>query len=146
MLEARSRNGLSVAEAIILRKLKLQRVRLAFFGLSRCTLSRFQHMRIHNLSLPVLRPKVPSALTGLPPARRPPELDPDVLKALDRIKTTPFRSSFLSRLNGFSVRRAPVVAVDWETRSSWMDLMADIRAHYALKLYATSVLDSQLLT
>lgn len=30
-LEARSRNGLSVAEAIIVRKLKLQRVRVAFF-------------------------------------------------------------------------------------------------------------------
>lgn len=32
-LEARSQNGPSVAEAIIVRKIKLQRVRVAFFGL-----------------------------------------------------------------------------------------------------------------
>ncbi|KAH9039269.1 hypothetical protein EDB85DRAFT_2141216 [Lactarius pseudohatsudake] len=93
MLEARSRNGLSVAEAIILRKLKLQR-----------------HMRTHNLSPPVLRPKIPSALTGLAPACKPPEPDPEVLQALY------------------------VVAADWEARTPWMDLMEDIRAHYALKL------------
>jgi hypothetical protein len=145
-LEARSRNGLSVAEAIILRKLKLQRVRVASFGLSGCALSQFQHMRAHNLSLPVLRPRIPSALTGLPPARKPPEPDPEVLKTLYDVQTTPYKSSFLGRLNGFSVRRAPVVAVDWEARSPWMDLMEDIRAHYALKLYAPSVLESQLLT
>ena len=145
-LETRSRNGLSVAEAIILRKLKLQRVRVAFFGLSGCALSQFQHMRAHNLSLPILRPKIPSALTGLPPARKPPEPDPEVLKTLYGVQTTLYKSSFLSRLNGFSVRRAPVVAVDWEARSPWMHLMEDIRAHYALKLYAPSVLESQLLT
>lgn len=32
-LEARSQNGPSIAEAIIVRKIKLQRVRVAFFGL-----------------------------------------------------------------------------------------------------------------
>ncbi|KAF8273202.1 hypothetical protein EI94DRAFT_1677151 [Lactarius quietus] len=116
MLEARSPNGLSVAEAIILRKLKLQR-----------------HMRTHHLSLPILRPRIPSALTGLAGARIPPEPVPEVLKALYGVQTTPYQSSFLSRLNGFSVRRAPVVAADWETRSPWMDLMEDIRAHHALK-------------
>lgn len=103
-------------------------------------------MRIHNLSLPVLRPKIPSALTGLAPARRLPEPDPEVLKALYGVQTTPYRISFLSRLNGFSIRHAPVVAADWEARSPWMDLMRDIRGHYALKLYASSVLESQLLT
>ena len=103
-------------------------------------------MRTHNLSLPVLRPKIPSTLTRLAPARRPPEPDPEVLNALYGAQTTPYKSSFLSRLNGFSLRRAPVVAADWEARSPWMDLMEDIRAHYALKLYAHSVLKSQILT
>jgi len=145
-LEARSRNGLSVAEAIILRKLKLQGVRVAFSGLSKSALSQFQHMRTHNLSPPVLRPKIPSALTWLAPACKPPEPDPEVLKALYGVQTTPYKSSFSSRLNGFSVHRAPVVAADWEARSPWMDLMEDIRAHYALKLYTPSVLESQLLT
>jgi hypothetical protein len=106
----------------------------------------FQHMRIHNLPLPVLRPKIPSALTGLPRARKLPKPDPEVLKALYGVQTTPYRISFLSRLNGFSIHRAPVIAADWEARSPWMDVMEDIRAHYALKLYATSVLESQLLT
>ena len=142
MLEARSRDGLSVAEAIILRKLKLQRVCVAFFSLG-ITLSQFQHMRTYNLPLPVLRPKITSAITGLPSARKPPEPDPEVLKALYSVQTTAYKSSFLSRLNGFSVRRGvPVVAVDWEAQSPWMDLMEDIRAHYALKLYAPLVLES----
>ncbi|KAH8996113.1 hypothetical protein EDB86DRAFT_1037800 [Lactarius hatsudake] len=127
MLEARSRNGLSVAEAIILRKLKLQR-----------------HMRTHNLSPPVLRPKTPSALTGLAPACKPPEPDPEVLKALYDVQTIPYKSSFLSRLNGFSVRRAPVVAADWEARPPWMDLMEDIRAHYALKFLGMEVVQESL--
>lgn len=148
-LEARSRNGLSVAEAIIVRKLKLQRVRVAFFwSLWVCVdvKAQFQHMRILNLSSPVLRSKTPPALTGLSPTRRLPEPDPEVLKALYGVQTTPYWVSFLSRLNGFSFRRAPVVAADWEVRSPWMELMEDIRAHYSLKLYASSVLESQLLT
>ncbi|KAI9440773.1 hypothetical protein H4582DRAFT_1493682 [Lactarius indigo] len=126
-LEARSRTGLSVDEAIVLRKLKLQR-----------------HMRTHNLSPPVLRPKIPPALTRLAPARKPPEPDPEVLKTLYGIQTTPYKSSFLSRLNGFSVRRAPVVAADWEARSPWMDLMEDIRAHYALKFLGREVVQESL--
>ncbi len=103
-------------------------------------------MRTHNLSLPVLRLKIPSALTGLTPARKLPGPDPEVLNALYGVQTTPYKSSFLSRLNGISIPREPVVATDWEARAPWMDLMEDIRAHYASKLYVTSVLDSQLLT
>lgn len=108
--------------------------------------AQFQYMRIFNLSSPVLRPKIPPALTGLAPARRLPEPDPEVLKALYGVQTTPYRFSFLSRLNGFSIRRAHVVAADWEARSPWMDLMEDIRTHYTLKLYASSVLENKLLT
>ncbi|KAH9172199.1 hypothetical protein EDB89DRAFT_940903 [Lactarius sanguifluus] len=85
MLEARSRSGLSVAEAIILRKLKLQR-----------------HMRTHNLSPPVLRPKIPSALIELVPACKPPEPDSDVLRALYGVQTTPYNSSSFKNLSPLS--------------------------------------------
>jgi hypothetical protein len=94
-----------------------------------------QHLRTHNLPRPLLRPEPPTALVALPPTPKRPEPDPEVLGALYDIRTTPYRSSFLWRLNGFVVHRSPVVAADWEVRSPWMDLMEDIRAHYALKLY-----------
>ncbi|KAF8489890.1 hypothetical protein F5888DRAFT_1743967 [Russula emetica] len=110
------RRSLTVAEAIILRKLKVHR-----------------HLRTLSLPRPLLRPKPPAALVALPPTPKRPEPDPEVLGALYDIRTTPYRSSFLCRLNGFVVHRSPVVAVDWEVRSPWMDLMEDIRAHYALK-------------
>jgi len=71
---------------------------------------------------------------GLPPPVKTPEPDPAVLRALYDVRTTPYQNSFLSRLNGFVVRSPPVVTVDWEARSPWMDLMEDIRAHHALKL------------
>jgi hypothetical protein len=61
-----------------------------------------------------------------------------VLGALYDISTTPYRNSFLWRLNGFVVHRSPVVAADWEVRPPWLDLMEDIRAHHALKLYGLS--------
>jgi hypothetical protein len=145
MLETRPQGSLTVAEAIVLRKLKLQRVTC----LAVCIFPRhvvpelflsffFQHMRAHNLPRPLLRPKNPAALVALPPApgsRTPVPPDPEVLRALHDIRTTPFRSSFLSRLNGFVDRRSTVVAADWEARSPWMDLMEDVRAHHALKLY-----------
>ena len=94
-----------------------------------------QHLRTHNLPRPLLRPKPPAALVALPPTPKRPEPDPEVLRALYDIQSTPYRNSFLSRLNGSIVRHSPVVAVDWEVRSPWMDVMEDIRAHYALKLY-----------
>ncbi len=143
MLETRPQGSLAVAEAIVLRKLKLQRVTC----LAVCIFSRhvvlnipffFQHMRAHNLPRPLLRPKNPAALVALPPApgsRTPVPPDPEVLRALHDIRTTPFRSSFLSRLKGFVDRRSTVVAADWEARSPWMNLMEDVRAHHALKLY-----------
>ncbi|CDO69644.1 hypothetical protein BN946_scf184851.g32 [Trametes cinnabarina] len=47
--------------------------------------------------------------------------------------TTPYESSFLSRLQGVSVRKnTGVIAIDWEARPPWMELMNDIREHYAL--------------
>jgi len=94
------------------------------------------------LPRPLLRPKDnPATLVALlPPAsnKTPVPADPEVLRALYDVRTTPYRCSFLSRLNGFVVGRrsnSNVVAADWEARSPWMDLMEDVRAHYALKLY-----------
>ena len=60
-----------------------------------------------------------------------------MLDALYNIKTTPYDHSFLSRLRGFRGFVPPgLVSVDWETRTPWMDVMADIREHY---LFAQSV-------
>ncbi|KAI0272735.1 hypothetical protein BC834DRAFT_361342 [Gloeopeniophorella convolvens] len=107
---------MTVAEAIVLRKLKLQR-----------------HMRMHGLPRPHLRPKSPISLTALPSTPKAIDPNPEVLHALYNMKTTPYERSFLSRLNGFGVHTSPTVAIDWEARSPWMDLMEDIRAHYVLK-------------
>ena len=136
LLEGRSQGQPTVVEAIILRKLKLQRVSYVSqysIDIEVCVLS--QHHRTHNLPRPLLRPKDPAApLTALPPVPKTPERDPEVLRALYDVRTTPYKSSFLSRLNGFVSRRSPAVATDWEARVPWMDLMEDVRAHYALKL------------
>lgn len=55
----------------------------------------------------------------------------EVLDALYSIETTPYCNSFLSRLRGFRGFVPPgLVAVDWEIRTPWMNVMADIREHY----------------
>ncbi|TFY72440.1 hypothetical protein EVG20_g559 [Dentipellis fragilis] len=115
----RSGAGLSVMEAIVLRKLKLQSIR-----------------RAHALVCPALRPTTSGPLTALPTPRRDPHLKPQILDALYAIKTTPYESSFLSRLHGAHVSTPDLhqpVAVDWESQAPWMELMEDIRMHYALK-------------
>jgi hypothetical protein len=83
--------------------------------------------------------KVPDTISTpplSPPSQRLP-VNNEVLDALYNIKTTPFGHSFLSRLHGFRGFVPPgLVAVDWETRTPWMNVMADIREHY---LFAQSV-------
>ncbi|KAF8074513.1 hypothetical protein FPV67DRAFT_1725355 [Lyophyllum atratum] len=104
----------SVSTAITTRKLKLIREK-------------------RRAKLPETNIQTSDTLTPLPPS--PPSLrpHPEVLDALYSIKTTPFQSSFLSRLRGTAVAPAsPAIAVDWETITPWMDLMADIRTHHAL--------------
>ncbi|KAG2072863.1 hypothetical protein BDR04DRAFT_1127463 [Suillus decipiens] len=63
--------------------------------------------------------------------RRPPQSD--IFNSLKSIRTTPYETSFLSRSCGHrpSSTDSGLVAVDWETRSPWMELMADIREHYS---------------
>ena len=56
-----------------------------------------------------------------------------VLDALYAIQTTPYENSFLSRIQGYNpCRESGVIALDWETRTPWMELMQDIRDHYTL--------------
>ncbi|KAF7796838.1 hypothetical protein EIP86_008022 [Pleurotus ostreatoroseus] len=79
---------------------------------------------------PNLRLDIP--LTPLQKVRAMPA-NPQVLEALYAIKTTPYESSFLSRLQGFQPsHREKVLAEDWDSRAPWMDLMHDIREHFAL--------------
>jgi hypothetical protein len=63
---------------------------------------------------------------------------PQVIDALYNIQTTPFKSSFLSRLHGTMTQPLGVLAMDWETVSPWVNLMSDIREHYALAQYVSS--------
>lgn len=70
-------------------------------------------------------------LTRLSPPPQSLPVNTEVLDALYNIKTTPFGHSFLSRLHGFrGFVPSGLVAVDWETRTPWMNVMADIREHY----------------
>ncbi|KAK7687796.1 hypothetical protein QCA50_009015 [Cerrena zonata] len=57
--------------------------------------------------------------------------NPQVLDALYGISTTPYDTSFLSRIYGFqSPSNSSLVDVDWETRAPWINLMQDVRDHY----------------
>ncbi|KAI0079108.1 hypothetical protein K474DRAFT_1673662 [Panus rudis PR-1116 ss-1] len=68
---------------------------------------------------------LPKVNTAPPPS--------EVLDALYNIQTTPYESSFLLRICGFQPpRNSGVIAVDWDTRAPWMNLMSDIREHYVL--------------
>ena len=122
-------------ENIIARKLKLQLVRI-FYTIPHSGLIIIQERRKANVRQPII--KVPDKI--LTPLSIPPQNLPaskEVLDALYSIETTPFGHSFLSRLHGFRGFVPPgLVAVDWETRTPWMNVMADIREHY---LFAQSV-------
>ncbi|OCH96331.1 hypothetical protein OBBRIDRAFT_787413 [Obba rivulosa] len=89
-------------------------------------------LRRRVLDAPIIR--VPAGpLTPLEAPRPTSNVNPQVLDALYAIQTTPFERSFLSRLNGVRSERTPgLIALDWETRSPWMELMGDIREHYGL--------------
>ncbi|KAI0311360.1 hypothetical protein OF83DRAFT_1295445 [Amylostereum chailletii] len=117
-LETKEKGGaaLSVLEALLLRKLKLQR-----------------HRRLHNVPSPALRAPPPSTLTPwVRPTTAPPP-DPAVLAALHSIRTTPYAHSLAARIRGFHDRPPAVVAADWEARAPWMELMQDVRLHRAIK-------------
>ena len=82
----------------------------------------------------------PEAVSLVPPTRPGPNVNHQTLEALYAIQTTPYENSFLSRVLGFqSTLQSRAVAVDWETRSPWMELTSDIREHYLIMQYAISV-------
>lgn len=104
----------SIAESIILRKIELQRQR-----------------RRANAQSPLHALKPPS-LTSLqvPQQSSAPSA---VLDHLRTIQSTPYENSFASRLYGSKPRRTPgLIAVDWETRTPWTNLLDDIHEHYSL--------------
>ncbi|KZT09856.1 uncharacterized protein LAESUDRAFT_462721 [Laetiporus sulphureus 93-53] len=103
-----------------------------FTLLSRKMSSQPPSLRARILEPPSMTPSG-CTVTPLPPLRSAPAINPQVLDALYVIKTTPYERSFLSRIKGFQPSLAPgAIAVDWETRSPWMELMNDIREHYSL--------------
>ncbi|KAH9893525.1 hypothetical protein C8Q73DRAFT_536903 [Cubamyces lactineus] len=96
--------------------------------------SKFYHRTLRKLLLN-LTPAHESrpSLTPIRLPRTKSSANPQVIDALYAIQTTPYESSFLSRLQGLPSRRQDgVIAVDWETRTPWIELMSDIRAHHAL--------------
>ncbi|KAF8184414.1 hypothetical protein BJ912DRAFT_1032367 [Pholiota molesta] len=109
------KSELGHSQAILARKLKLERER------NRCA---FKGTKIEALDTP---------LTPIPPDAHNLPINPEVLDALNGIRTTPFANSFLSRLQGTKEHAPPgLLSVDWETRTPWMNLMRDIHDHYAL--------------
>ncbi|EMD39162.1 hypothetical protein CERSUDRAFT_81924 [Gelatoporia subvermispora B] len=107
---------LTTAAAIVARKLK-------------------QHqgpLRRRVLNAPIIHTPA-GPLTPLECSRTASSANTQVLDALYAIQTTPFERSFLSRLHGERPEHTPyLIALDWETRSPWMDLMSDIREHHSL--------------
>ncbi|PPQ94441.1 hypothetical protein CVT25_002532 [Psilocybe cyanescens] len=111
--ELSRKQELSQKEAVTLRKIKLE-----------------QQRRVARISQPVIAAP-DSALTLLPSDISGHPINPEVLDALYNIQTTPFESSFFARLEGTRESFPPgLISVDWETRTPWMSLMADIREHY----------------
>ncbi|KNZ77415.1 Cysteine-rich protein 2-binding protein [Termitomyces sp. J132] len=111
---ANSNDPMSVTQAIAERKLKLDRER-----------------RRAGVTSPEVR--AADSVTPLPTPRRLIPPHPQVIEALDSIQTTPFALSFLSRLQGTrALIPSSAIAIDWETITPWMSLMADIREHYVL--------------
>ncbi|KAI6014052.1 hypothetical protein BKA83DRAFT_14904 [Pisolithus microcarpus] len=79
-----------------------------------------------------LRALKPPSLTSLQ-VPQPSAAPSEVLDHLRTIQSTRYEHSFASRLYGSKSRRAPgLIAVDWETRTPWMNLLDDIHEHHSL--------------
>jgi hypothetical protein len=73
-----------------------------------------------------------NCLTSVPPQLPPQQPPSGIFDSLKSIRTTPYETSFLSRLCGHRPSKdSGLVAVDWETRSPWIELMTDVRNHYS---------------
>ncbi|KIM44798.1 hypothetical protein M413DRAFT_66849 [Hebeloma cylindrosporum] len=113
--ELAKKDHLSIFDSILSRKIKLERER--------------SHACVRNTEL---RREDSLSLTIAPVVPPPHPVNEDVLTGLSGIRTTPFSNSFLSRLDGTNESSPQaLIAIDWETRTPWMDLMTDIHDHYA---------------
>lgn len=75
----------------------------------------------------------------MPIPHRPPPVNKEVLDALYNIRTTPYFSSFLYRLQGVhTCFGSGLIACDWQKRPLWVELMNDIQDHFALRQYVWS--------
>lgn len=103
-----------VTSTILLRKLKLSQ--------ERC--------RSHSVPVSLMASTRPLSQIQPPSGKIAPRQQ--VAQMLEEIQTTPFKNSFLSRLQGDTrgFTSSGLIAVDWETTTSWMSLMNDIRDHY----------------
>lgn len=82
-----------------------------------------------------------SPVTPVASIRPSSHVNEEVIDALNSVITTPFETSFISRLQGTKSAWSPApVAVDWDTISPWMRLMSEVRQHFALAS-GDSVLD-----
>jgi hypothetical protein len=130
-----------VMDAIMSRKLKLQRVRSfgKFFSSSPNIIFAFQERRLAGLPTAFMKDSYEGPVTILSLPRLPSvTTNSQVIDALYSIKTTPYEFSFLSRLSGVLQGQIPasgVLAVDWENVTPWMSLMNDIREHYSIAQY-----------
>lgn len=125
---------LSLSHALLLRKLKVESVKLRLhktWGLN--PYSWHSHQAIKTLNSRERVIQAPNTtLTPLQNKLSPP-IDPDVLDALYNIQAISFNNSFVSRLQG-TKDHFPVglISIDWEIRTPWMELMVDIRNHFSL--------------
>lgn len=60
------------------------------------------------------------------------EPNKETVDALYAIHRTPYESSFASRILGNIEPLGRILHRDWQTRTVWMDVMDDIKLHYAL--------------
>jgi hypothetical protein len=124
---------LTTWQALATRKLKLERVSQLILSQSRFYDKQQRHN--NNLDWQFRIPEKTETLTPLPNIKDP-SPNPQTLEALYAIHTTPYDNSFLSRIQGASETLGDHLACDWESRAPWMDLMMDIRDHYAFAQYA----------
>ncbi|KAJ4470140.1 hypothetical protein J3R30DRAFT_3711964 [Lentinula aciculospora] len=105
---------LSVPEAIVLRKLKLEQERRRVY-LGGTNISTTPDGVVEGLVEPTVT-----------------QLEAETVNALSSIRTTPYEGSFISRLCGNHAHTPGLMYVDWDAKTPWMNLMEDIREHYRL--------------
>lgn len=125
----------SPLQAILRRRLLTQHVRPCDF--SGCNLTycgrKIAQRNLRSIILGAGRDPVASTSKPVTPFTIPHSASPNTgtIDALYAIQTTPYGNSFLSRLQGAqSAQTRGCLAVDWENRTPWMDLMQDIRDHF----------------